>query len=111
MLLLFIQGNKMKISLNKLPLDYINDVNKAVNILKSAGCSEIYIFGSLVSGLYKKTSDIDLAVKGLPKKIFFKISGKLMMELEHRFDLVELDDEDNNFSKFILENEVFIRVA
>lgn len=100
----------MKINVYEMPPEIKEDVNKAVAILKKAGCSEIYIFGSIARGEYNRNSDIDFVVKGLPKKLFFKISGRLMNAIKHRFDLVEIDD-DNKFSKFLLENEVFIRVA
>ncbi len=95
----------------EIPDDFIDDIKTAVKILNDAGCKEVYIFGSLVRGDYHVFSDIDIAVRGLPKKEFFRIGGKLTMNLKHNFDIVELDDENNNFSKFIKENEVFINVA
>lgn len=101
----------MKIVNEKIPADFKDDINRAVVILKEAGRNEIYVFGSIARGETKQSSDIDIAVKGLPKRLFFKISGKMLFELKHKFDLIELDDDKNNFSKFILENEVFVRVA
>jgi predicted nucleotidyltransferase len=55
--------------------------------LRKEGCKEIYLFGSLVHGDFPDKSDIDLAVKGLEKRHYFKILGKLMMALEHSVDL------------------------
>ena len=95
----------------KLPKDYRNDIRKAIKILKDEGSLEIYIFGSLVQGNFKKNSDIDIAVKGLPKGKYFEIGGKLMMELEHNFDLIKIDDENNRFADYIKKNEELIRVA
>lgn len=103
--------SKMTIIKRTLPDEFKEDIINAVKILNDAGCNEIYIFGSLARGDYNEFSDIDFAIRGLPKQFFFKIGGKLMMTLKHKFDLVELDDKDNNFSKFIEGNEVFIRVA
>ena len=36
-------------------------------------------------------SDIDLAVHGCPPQQFFHLLGRLMINLEHRVDLVDLD--------------------
>ena len=36
-------------------------------------------------------SDIDLAVRGCPPQRFFHLLGRLMINLEHRVDLVDLD--------------------
>ncbi|OQY08812.1 MAG: hypothetical protein B6I28_04110 [Fusobacteriia bacterium 4572_132] len=94
----------------ELPDEFKDDIIEAIKILNNAGCKEVYIFGSLVRGNYNEFSDIDIAVRGLSKKIFFEIGGKLLMNLKHKFDLVELE-EGNSFSEFIEENEVFIRVA
>lgn len=101
----------MKLIKKEIPNEFKDDIMKAVKILTDAGCREVYIFGSLVRGDYGECSDIDIATRGLPKSLFYKIGGKLMMNLRHKFDLVELDDDENNFSRFIEVNEVFIRVA
>jgi hypothetical protein len=42
------------------------DINRAVKILKEGGCTEIYLFGSGVTGEVRNGSDIDLAVRGCP---------------------------------------------
>ena len=94
-----------------IPSIFKHDIQKAVSILKNAGCSEIYIFGSLVKGDCNNESDIDIAVNNLPLGKFFEISGLLMLELEHSFDLIKLDDKKSHFSNYIKENEVLLRVA
>ncbi|OHD14797.1 MAG: hypothetical protein A2086_14105 [Spirochaetes bacterium GWD1_27_9] len=83
----------------------------AISILKEAGCEEIYIFGSIANGDYQNESDIDFAIRGLPEEKYYKICGKLMRNMEHSFDLVDLDEKGNRFSRFIAEKGVFIRVA
>ncbi|MCU0287661.1 MAG: nucleotidyltransferase domain-containing protein, partial [Acidobacteria bacterium] len=55
-----------------LPVSYRKDIQTAIDILKEEGCKEVYLFGSLVNGDFTGESDIDLAVKGLRKKFFFK---------------------------------------
>ena len=73
------------------PLDYRRDLRVAVDLLKELGCGEIYLFGSLVDGDLHPNSDIDLAVRGCPADKFYYAVGKLVMELEHSVDLVDLD--------------------
>ncbi|MEW6379737.1 MAG: nucleotidyltransferase domain-containing protein [bacterium] len=62
------------------------DVNRAVSILKNGGCSEIFIFGSAVSGKIRPESDIDLAVRGCSQGLFFHLLGKLLLELDQPAD-------------------------
>ena len=78
----------MKNSINEIPTDYKQDVEKAVKILKNVGCKEVYLFGSLAEGNVREGSDIDIAVKGCPSGIFFHALGRLMLELEHLIDLM-----------------------
>ena len=67
------------------------DIEQAIEYLKSVGCSEIYLFGSLESGENRSDSDIDIAVRGIEPEQFFFIYGELMSRLQHRVDLVDLD--------------------
>ena len=91
------------------PKKYLSDIYKAIEILKEVGCSEIFIFGSLVNGDYTENSDIDIAVKGLPSNKYFKVMGSLMIELENEFDLIDLD-ENTSFVE-ILKKEELLKVA
>jgi len=100
----------MKIVAGEIPLEYQKDLEKAISIFKRYGCTEVYIFGSLAKGSFSKNSDMDFAVKGLKKGEYYKVGALLNMEMEHNFDLIKLDTDDS-FSKFIAENEVFLRVA
>jgi len=84
----------------QLPEIYRKDVNRAVEILKEAGCSNVFLFGSLVTGNICSGTDIDLAVRGCPKGKFFQLLGKLMLELDHPVDLVNLDRQDA-FSRYL----------
>ena len=85
------------------------DINKAVEILKSAGCYECYIFGSVSKGLAKDNSDIDIAVRGLPPERFFYIYGQLSMQISRAIDLVDLDD-GSRFSKKLQQRGGMTRV-
>jgi len=85
-------------------------VEKAAILLKSAGCKEVFLFGSVAEGSDNESSDIDIAIKGCPPGRFFELLGKLMLELDCRVDLVNLDHEDT-FSKHLLNNGQLLHVA
>lgn len=71
---------------------------QATKILKDAGCTEIYIFGSQANGKAGKNSDVDLGVKGLPAQSFFGIHYDLEAALNMRVDLVDFDCQNDFFS-------------
>jgi predicted nucleotidyltransferase len=72
--------------------EYQKDLDAAIAILKAEGCREIYLFGSLADGgTLHRSTDIDIAVRGLPRPRFFVIYGKLLSSLEHPVDLIDLD--------------------
>lgn len=77
--------------LENVPDDIRHDLERGVDILKGGGCSEIYLFGSVAEGRVTTRSDIDFAVRGCPPNHFFKLQGKLLMELGRSVDLVNLD--------------------
>ena len=85
------------------------DIQKAVTILKDAGCSEVFLFGSITSGEVREKSDIDLAVRGCPQEKFFHLLGKLMMELDNAIDLVDLDSQDV-FARYLEKEGELIRI-
>lgn len=93
-----------------IPDQYKSDIDRAVNILKEEGCKEIFLFGSIARGNFSDNSDIDIAVKGIKKGRFFKIYAKLANALEHRVDLVDLNN-NRRFTKHIFEIGDIICVA
>jgi predicted nucleotidyltransferase len=94
----------------QVPEDYRKDIEKAIHILTSEGCNEIYLFGSLVNGNTSPKSDIDLAVKGLSDRVFFEVLGKLLVTLDHQVDLLSLEDE-NRFVSLLKKRGELVRVA
>ena len=86
---------------------YSRDIQRAVDILKQAGCTQVFLFGSLAAGKVREGADIDLAVRGCPKGKFFHLLGKLLRELHHSVDLVSLDRQDD-FARY-LEQEGELR--
>ena len=93
-----------------LPDEYKKDIARAIEILKSGGCSAIFLFGSLASGEYRNKSDIDLAVRGCPKGKFFHLLGKLLFELKYSVDLINLDKQ-NTFSRYLEQEGELIQIG
>jgi predicted nucleotidyltransferase len=85
-------------------------VEKAAALLKNAGCKEVYLFGSVAEGSDNENSDIDIAVKGCPPGRFFELLGRLLLELDCRVDLVNLDHEDA-FARHLLDKGQLLHVA
>ena len=86
------------------------DIDRAVQILKDEGCMEIYVFGSIATGESDSNSDIDLAVRGCPPGNFFHTLGRLMWELDHPVDLVDLN-EPSIFVRYLLGSGELVRVG
>ena len=86
------------------------DLERAVEYLKSVGCSEIFVFGSTARGDYRDDSDLDIAVRGIPADQFFAVYGELMTRLSRPVDLVDLDLQ-KRFGKQLLEGSDMRRVA
>jgi predicted nucleotidyltransferase len=94
----------------QLPEAYQKDVKRAVEILKEAGCTHVFLFGSLAAGKFRDGSDIDLAIQGCPKGKFFHLLGKLLFELDHLVDLVSLDSQDA-FAHYLEEEGELIQIG
>ncbi len=101
----------MEEKLNNLPYSYKEDIQKATKILKENGAKEVFIFGSIINGKFNKNSDIDIAVKGLNEKDFYRVASILMFELQNKFDLIDLDDKNNSFSQMLLKVGELLKVG
>lgn len=86
------------------------DLEIVTEYLKSAGCSEIYLFGSAAEGNARETSDLDIAVRGIPANRFFAIYGELLSRCSRPIDLVDLDLQ-TNLGRRILAGTNVKRVA
>jgi predicted nucleotidyltransferase len=86
------------------------DIDRAVRILKNEGCTEIYLFGSVATGQVHAGSDIDLAVRGCPPGQFFHTLGRLLRELDHPVDLIDLDVPDI-FVRYLLTSGELARIG
>ena len=76
---------------------------KAIEYLKSLGCKEIILFGSLADGTFNEYSDIDLAVSGIAPRNYFKAVAVLPSIIDFRVAIVALDYVSTNFAKRIRE--------
>jgi len=81
-----------------IPVKYQKDVENATYLLKNEGCKDIFLFGSLVTGKLNEYSDIDIGVKGLPRKKFLKLYSKLHFDFDNKIDLVDFDKNENFYS-------------
>jgi len=100
----------MEVKEISIPTAFQSDIEKAIRLLNEEGCSEIYLFGSLVTGDFRAKSDIDLGVKGCPAEGFFQIFSKLNDFCEHRIDLVDFEAEED-FHNMLKDIEEVIRIA
>lgn len=78
-----------------IPPAYHRDVRRAIDISREEGCSNVYVFGSVVSGSPGARSDLDVAVRGCPPERFYRLLGRLMEEVTHPVDLIDLDTESS----------------
>ena len=90
--------------------NYEKNIRQAVEILKEAGCREIFLFGSLAENRIREGSDIDIAVRGCPKEKFFHLLGKLLLKLDVDADLVDLDENDA-FPRYLIQNERLVKIG
>jgi len=84
-------------NLSRLPEKYHSDIEKAVFCLKEEGCNEVFLFGSLVTGKYTESSDIDLGIMGLSPKKYIRTFSKLNNIINNRFDLIDFDENKDLF--------------
>jgi len=64
----------------------------AAEALKRYGAREVYVFGSLAEGKLTRYTDVDMAVSGLPPRVFFAAMGEAHTILMRPLDLIDLDD-------------------
>ena len=85
-------------------------IGQAAALLKSAGARDVFLFGSVARGTTGDSSDVDLAVSGLPPQTFFKAMGQAEDLLGRPLDLIDLD-EDTPFTRYLKEENELERVG
>ena len=73
----------------------------ATEYLKSIGCKEIILFGSLAHGSADDSADIDLAVSGISPRTYFKTVAEISSIVGWKVDLVTMDYISKEFSEEI----------
>ncbi len=81
-------------------------IYKACNIIKNAGATHVYIFGSRANGTHTESSDYDFGVKGLSPYLFFRTWSQLEKELGIKADLVDFDEQTDFFDMLEKVGEV-----
>lgn len=94
----------------KIPKAIEDDLHRAVEILKDAGCTDVFLFGSFAKGTVREGSDLDMAIRGCPHGKFFHLLGKLLLELKRPVDLVNLDRRDA-FACYLEEKGDLLKIA
>ena len=85
-------------------------ISEAAEALKAAGAQEVYLFGSTANGDVHESSDVDMAVTGLPPEKFYKAMSIARRILRKPLDLVDLD-ESNPFTRTLKEEGPLQRVG
>jgi len=85
-------------NLSNIPEKYRPDIEKAAFCLKEEGCTSIFLFGSLVTGEYTDSSDIDFGIKGLPPQKYIRTYSKLNNVIKNKFDLIDFDENNELYN-------------
>jgi predicted nucleotidyltransferase len=85
-------------------------IQRAAAVLREMGAREVYVFGSAARGTLRSGSDVDLAVSGLPQRLFFRAMSKAADLLDRPLDLIDLD-QDVPFIRYLKEEGELVRVG
>ena len=71
--------------------------NKIMEVIKNNEKYKFILFGSRARGDYKKTSDIDIAIKeNVPREEQYKIMNEIdLLDIIYKIDLVFIDEKTN----------------
>jgi predicted nucleotidyltransferase len=85
-------------------------VAKAAALFIGLGASPVFVFGSAVKGQLRANSDIDMAVSGLPPRVYFSAVSQATDLIGRPVDLVDLDD-DSGLVRYLRERGELVRVG
>jgi len=66
-------------------------IGQLAELLKAEGADEVYWLGSCGTDRQRESSDLDLAVRGLPPEKFFAVLARLSEMTRLPVDLIDLD--------------------
>jgi len=90
--------------------DVTRRIREAAAALRATGAKEVYLFGSAAGGPFAESSDVDLAVSGLPPDLFFRAMSRAAKILGRPLDLIDLD-EDTPLTRYLRHEGELRRVG
>jgi predicted nucleotidyltransferase len=67
----------------------------------------VILFGSLATGTCRDTSDVDLAVSGVPRSLYFPVLADLMALFGAPVDLVRMEEVPKSLrGRIVAEGEI-----
>lgn len=87
-----------------------NLLKRVATELKNAGAREIYVFGSAAKDASLTSSDLDLAVSGLPPSVFYRMGARISDLMGRSVDLIDLD-MNTPFTRHLRAENELIRVG
>ena len=77
------------------------ELKKIASISKEFGAKKVLLFGSCLEDI-ESARDIDIAVRGIKPREFFKYYGKVSMAVDGEVDIIDLDDVREHLYKRVL---------
>lgn len=75
---------------------------EARDVLRKKGATRVWVFGSVATGETTSSSDLDLAVEGLPGRQYFPALGELFRRLSCDVDLVRMEEAPESLRDRVL---------
>ena len=99
---------RSEVKKEKLRQDALKTAERLKDILiRDFSVKKVVIFGSVLrKGNFDESSDIDLAVEGLPRNAFFTALARLIMESRFEVDLKPIEDTSALLRKRILQGKI-----
>ena len=85
-------------------------VARAATLFIELGASQVFVFGSAVKGRLRPDSDVDMAVSGLPPRVYFSAVSQASDLIGRPVDLVDLDD-DSGLVRYLKGSGELVRVG
>lgn len=82
------------------------DKSQIIQTARQYGASQVLLFGSSADSRHEGR-DIDIAVAGIPARLFFQFYGDLMFKLSKPLDVVDLT-QSNKFTQLIRQEGVVL---